>query len=32
VTYTLTYAGKTAKRSTDAGRFAAAARTLRFSS
>ena len=32
VTYTLTYAGTIAKRSTDAGRFAAAARTLRFSS
>ena len=32
VTYTLTYAGTLTKRSTDAGRFAAAARTLRFSS
>lgn len=32
VTYTLTYAGMVAKRSTDAARFAAAARTLRFTS
>jgi hypothetical protein len=32
VTYTLTYAGKLAKRTTDAARFAAAARTLRFTS